>query len=84
MKKFFGSYGWSVLLGVLAGFLTTKGMRDLGLLLILPAMISAMYLEFKANATKTKKTIGVLLALILSPVLFQISANVVYKLITQA
>jgi len=84
MKKFFGSYGWSVILGALAGFLTTKGMKDLGLLLILPAMINAMYLEFKANATKTKKTISVLIALILSPVLFQVSANVVYKLITQA
>ena len=81
MKKMFGSYGWTLLAGIVAGIARVKGADAAVLPLLALGLLSALYAEFRSERTGARKAIGVFLALVLSPVLFSVTMKIVMKLV---
>ena len=84
MKRIFGSYSWSVILGVLAGYIDSIGAHSLPLFLLIIAVLNALYKEFQAGESKWRKTIGMLVVLVISPVIFMWVTDMTLKFILKA
>jgi len=80
MKKMFGSYGWTLLAGIVAGFARVKGVDAALVPLLLVALATALYAEYRSERGGARKVVGIVLALILSPVLFSVAMKMVMKL----
>jgi len=80
-KNFFGSYGWSIFLGILAGAAYSKELQGVVALLLLAAVVTAVYKEYRVERSGARKAVGMLLALVISPVLFEVSAKIMLKIL---